>query len=70
MSTEGDDEVRSVIGAMGAMLYKFVRETHRVIKTFSAALGKKCCTFISRHTLGCVAFLRFGDNFNDVTYPL
>lgn len=41
MSTEGDDEVRSVIGAMGAMLYKFVRETHRVIKTFSAALVKK-----------------------------
>lgn len=40
MSTEGDDEVRSVIGAMGAMLYKFVRETHRV-KTFSAALVKK-----------------------------
>lgn len=41
MSTEGDDEVRSVIGVMGAMLYKFVRETHRVIKTFSAALVKK-----------------------------
>lgn len=41
MSTEGDDEVRSVIGAMEAMLYKFVRETHRVIKTFSAALVKK-----------------------------
>lgn len=41
MSTEGDDEVRSVICAMGAMLYKFVRETHRVIKTFSAALVKK-----------------------------
>lgn len=41
MSTEGDDEVRSVIGAMKAMLYKFVRETHRVIKTFSAALVKK-----------------------------
>ena len=41
MSTEGDDEVRSVIGPMGAMLYKFVRETHRVIKTFSAALVKK-----------------------------
>ena len=40
MSTDGDDEVRSVIGAMGAMLYKFVRETHRV-KTFSAALVKK-----------------------------
>lgn len=41
MSTEGDDEVRSVIGAMGAMLYKFVRETQWVIKTFSAALVKK-----------------------------
>lgn len=41
MSAEGDDEVRSVIGAMEAMLYKFVRETHRVIKTFSAALVKK-----------------------------
>ena len=41
MSTEGDDEVRSVIGAMEAMLYKFVRETHRMIKTFSAALVKK-----------------------------
>ena len=40
MSTEGDDEVRSVIGAMGAMLYKFVRVTHRV-RTFSAALVKK-----------------------------
>ena len=41
MNTEGDDEVRSVIGAMEAMLYKFVRETHWVIKTFSAALVKK-----------------------------
>lgn len=41
MSTEEDDEVRSVIGAMGAMLYKFVRETQWVIKTFSAALVKK-----------------------------
>lgn len=41
MSAEGDDEVRSVIGAMEAMLYKFVRETHRMIKTFSAALVKK-----------------------------
>ena len=41
MSTEGDDEVRSDIGAMGAMLYKFVRKTQWVIKTFSAALVKK-----------------------------
>ena len=41
MNTEEDDEVRSVIGAMGAMLYKFVRETQWVIKTFSAALVKK-----------------------------
>ena len=23
-----------------------------------------------RHTLGCVAFLRFGDNFKDVACPL
>ena len=71
---EGDFETSRVLGAYCVYL---LFEKHKrpypsprfsADLSYSRALPIEIC--LSRLTLGCVAFLRFGDNFKDVTWPL